>query len=171
MNLLIFSLQLVPMPQSVALSIILIGIAYAVFAIVLQRKINDPKKMRALQKQINDLTKEINEMAKRKEDVTEKQKLIMPLMGDTMKLQMRTIFVVLPLFFLVYYGAIPFLYHPFFGTEYTIIYPMSYQTLFFATVFVLGFVLSFAILEYDKRKAKEEAGESSTSSQMGRMTK
>lgn len=156
MNLLGLAIIYIPMPTNVALAIVLMGLAYTILSITVQRRLSSPKKMRELQAKINVLTTEINEMTKRKEDTTAKQQEIMPLMGQTMKMQLKSTAVLIPTFFIVYYGLLPLLFFSFASTNLDFIFELTYQNVFFATVFILGIVLSLVLLQIDKMKLKKE---------------
>lgn len=140
------------LPGNIALSLLFFGIAYAVFTLKLQRKIAHPQKTREMQAKIKALTKELNEMAKRKEDITAKQAELMPLVKKSMSFQMRSMFVVLPLFFLVYYVAIPTVYGAFTLQYVNFIIPMTYQSVFFFTILISGIVGSMVMLVHDKKR-------------------
>jgi uncharacterized membrane protein (DUF106 family) len=153
----------VPMPPMIAASIIAIGIAYAIFSVVLQRKLVDPKRMREIQYKVNKLSKDLNAMIKNnasKEEISNKQKELMPLMSENMKKQFKPMIVILPIFFLVYYVLLGALYSGVANDTVYFIMPLNYRGLFFATVLILGFILSIVILIYDRIKAKEEQKQS-----------
>jgi len=112
----------VPMPPMIAASIIAIGIAYAIFSVVLQRKLVDPKRMREIQYKVNMLSKDLNAMIKNnasKEEISNKQKELMPLMSENMKKQFKPMIVILPIFFLVYYVLLGALYSGWRTTRFT----------------------------------------------------
>ena len=149
-----FILTLV-MPPNVAVAAVLIGLAYAIFSLKVQRKLTNPQKTREIQTKIQQLTKEMNEMAKRREDITAKQAELMPLFRESMQLQMKSMFVILPIFFIVYYGLIPFAFGAFNNTIIKIyIIPFTYSTLFIASAVIAALILSTIVMTLDRAKAK-----------------
>ena len=145
------------MPLTMELSIIVIAILYSMLTIFLQRKLSNPKKMRELQRKSKNLSKELNELVKSNaphEKISEKQKELMPILSETMKVQFKSMIVVLPIFAIIYYVMLP---HFFSTTLYVkFIGELNYTTLFFITVLLIGVTASVAILLYDKKKAAEE---------------
>ncbi len=150
-----FILTLV-MPPNVAIAAIMIGIAYALFILKVQRRLTNPQKTRDIQSKIQSLTKEMNEMAKRREDVTAKQAELMPLFKESMQLQMKSMFVILPIFFIIYYGLIPIAFGAF-TNSYLTVYaiPFSYGTLFIGSAVIAALIMNVAIMMRDKAKAKK----------------
>ncbi len=149
----------VPMPPLIALSIIAIGVAYALFSVILQRKLVDPKRMREIQSKVNQLSKELNAMINSnasKEEISKKQSELMPLMGENMKKQFKPMIIILPIFFLVYDVLLGALYGGVANDTINFLMPLNYKGLFFATVLILGFISSIVILLYDRKKIKEE---------------
>ncbi len=148
------------MPINIALILVALALGYTVLAVVLQRKLSNPKKMRHLQNKSNQLSKELKEMMKNKasqEDMAKKQKELMPLMSESMKTQMKPMLVVLPLFFLVWYVLLPMAFAQYNGETINFIVPLGYRGIFFVILFVGGMLSSISIMIYDRKKAKEEA--------------
>jgi len=152
----------VMMPQSSMLLIILSGVIYALCAAAVQRKLSNPKKSRELQDQIKIISKELQAMIKNnapKEEVSKRQSEMMPLVRQSMTMNMKSTFILIPSFFVVYYLIIPYLFGGL-GTDFVAFMIGSYKIslefkgLFFVTVFILGIILSVSILLYDKRRAK-----------------
>ncbi|MEM3827203.1 MAG: EMC3/TMCO1 family protein [Candidatus Micrarchaeaceae archaeon] len=159
-------MSVIPMPPLVALSIVAIGVVYAVFSVFLQRKLVDPKRMREIQYKVSQLSKELNALIKNnatKEEISKKQGELMPLMSENMKKQFKPMIIILPIFLFVYYVLLGALYSGVANDTVEFIIPLHYRGLFFATVLILGFVLSIVILVYDRIKAKEEQKQSAQS--------
>lgn len=147
------------MPPLIIVAIIAIGIAYTFFSVFLQRKLVDPKRMREIQAKVNQISKEMNAMVKRnapKEEISGKQKELMPLMSENMKKQFKPMIVILPIFLIVYDVLLKMAFGGYANAVVNFIFPMNYQNLFFATVLILGLIMSMVILIYDRKKAKEE---------------
>ncbi len=163
----IFTIVPFAIPSNVAIAIVLFGLAYAMLSLVIQRRLSNPAKTRELQARIQALTSELNQMAKRNEDITEKQRELMPLMGESMRLQMKSMLVILPMFYAVYYGALPYIFGPlaFGGAVNLVVTSLNYTGLFFVTVLLSSLTMSFSMLAYDKRKAKVVATPSTSGGQ------
>jgi uncharacterized membrane protein (DUF106 family) len=143
------------MPPNVAIAAVMIGIAYAAFSFKVQRRLTNPQKTKDIQSRIQRLTKEMNEMAKRKEDITAKQAELMPLFRESMQLQMKSMFVILPIFFIVYYGLIPLAFGTFNSATISIFaIPFTYGTLFIGSAVIAALMMNVAIMLVDRLKAK-----------------
>lgn len=142
------------MPFNIAFAVVLLGVAYAILTLKLQRRLTNPHKMKEIQGRISRLTKEMNEMTKRNENISAKQAELMPLMRESMQGQMKAMFVVLPLFLVVYYGLLPLMFNQFAAEDFTFIVPLSYSSLFIVTAIIFGLVMSVGILISDKVKPK-----------------
>ncbi|MDE1865969.1 MAG: DUF106 domain-containing protein [Candidatus Micrarchaeota archaeon] len=132
--------------------IIVIAVAYAIFAVVVQRKLSNAKRLREIQAQISKISKEMNKMMKEKvpeAQIMAKQKEMMPLLGESMRSSMKPMFVILPLFLVVYYVLVPQL--PL-GAPAT---PKTIQQFFFLVVFVVGLISAVVMMIYDRTQTKK----------------
>lgn len=153
------------MPTATIILLVVLGIIYVAFSTLVQRKVGNPKKLREMQQKLNALSKEMNALVKQnapKEEIAKKQSELMPLMSENMKTSMKPMFVILPVFFLLYYLILPTAFHSV-ANQYTI-FPLlnmklNYLGVFFACVFVLGIATSIIIMIYDKKIAKREKQE------------
>ena len=145
---------------NVEIPIVIIAVAYIVTTLVIQRKATDTKKMRSVQLQIQEITKQLNEMIKNKapnEEISKKQKEIMPLVTSSLKMQLKPMFMIFPLFILIYYILLPHLFGQYSKDTVTLFsFQLNYLMFFFAIVFLLGIISSIGILIYDKKKAAKE---------------
>ncbi len=144
------------LPTNVEIIIIVMAIAYTIISIAVQRLLTNPKRMRQIQAKVQLLQKEMNEMMKNKapnEQLMQKQKEFMPLMGEQMKSSMKPMLVILPLLMLTYYVIIPNM--PMISSSYI----ASSKTLFFIVVFAVGMVAAIVIMVYDRKKMKEKMRE------------
>ncbi len=145
---------------SAEVPIIVIAILYITTTLFIQRKATDTKKMRAIQTQIQELTKQLNEMIKNKvpnEEISKKQKEVMPLVTSSMKMQLKPMFMIFPLFILLYYLLLPHLFGQYSKDTVAIFsFQLTYLMFFFAIVFILGIISSIGIIIYDKKKAAKE---------------
>ena len=137
-------------PQEII--IIVIAVAYAMLAVTIQRKLSNAKRLREIQAEISKVTKEMNKMMKDKvpeAQIVAKQKEMMPLLGESMKSSLKPMFVILPMFLIVYYVLVPMI--PF-GAPAT---PKEIQQFFFIVVFISGIVSAIVLMIYDKQQTKK----------------
>ena len=150
----------VPMPMGTELIIIAIALAYTSFSIFAQRKISDPKRIREAQAKMKRHTAMLNEMVKSKrpqEEIMAKQKEIMPMMTESMKLQMKSTLIIIPIFFVLYYVLMPAAFGSISKDTATfIVSGLNYRSLFFAVVFISGLISAAVIMLYDRKKTKQE---------------
>lgn len=148
---------------NVEVPIIMIAVAYIIGTLVIQRKAADTKKMRSVQLQIQEITKQLNEMIKNKvpnDEISKKQKEVMPLVTSSLKMQLKPMFIIFPLFMLVYYVMLPHLFGQYSKDTITLFsFQLNYLMFFFAIVFLLGIISSIGILIYDKKQAAKEKTE------------
>lgn len=151
--------------SSSVLLIAAIAIFYAVGAVVLQRRLTNPKRQRELQRKIKEHTNTVKEMTKsgaQKSEIMSKQNEMMPLLSESMRSQIKPMFVILPLFLILYYVLLPYLISSLGATKSTVDFifsGLSYQSFFFVVVFISGIATSIFVLVYDKAKGKKEAQE------------
>lgn len=142
-------------PMGAEIIIIAIGVAYTLVSVFLQRKLSNPRKVREIQTRIKRLSEDMNAMVKAKapnEQISARQKELMPLVGESMKAQMKPLLVITPFFLIIYYLLLPALPMSTWNVQ-----TASVQEIFFITVFALGILSSVFVMVYDKKKAKEEA--------------
>ncbi len=145
-------------PTISIIEILAAGIIYTIVAVFVQRKLSNPKKMREIQDQIKIYTKELNAMVKNnapKEEIAKRQAEMMPLMKQSLTLNMKSMFILLPSFLVVYYLIIPTVFG-YLGTSAILLFgdKLEYRGVFFVTVFILGICSSIGVLIYDRRRAK-----------------
>lgn len=141
------------------------GVLYTIAAAIIQRKLSNPKKTRELQDKIKVYSDELNKMIKAnapKEEISMKQKEMMPLVKQSMMSNMKATVVLIPSFLVVYYLIVPYLFGGLAGqiTSFSIgssLITLQFRGIFFVTVFVLGMVVSISILVYDRKRAKKDA--------------
>ncbi len=142
--------------------IVVSGVIYTAAAAVVQRKLSNPKRTRELQDQIKVFSKELNEMIKGnapKEEISAKQSMMMPLVKQSMTMNLKSTFVLIPTFLIVYYLIIPWLFGGL-GTAATAFsigsynFSLQYRGVFFVSVFIFGIGTSIGIMVYDRYRAK-----------------
>ncbi|MDE1855101.1 MAG: DUF106 domain-containing protein [Candidatus Micrarchaeota archaeon] len=145
----------------VGIEITVIAIVYVMFSVYVQRRLIDMKHMQEVQETIKQKSKELNEMSKNKasqEVLLAKQKEITSLLSKSMSSQLKPMFVVLPIFFVVYYLVFPAV----FTTNPNITVPilawtLNYKSYFIMVAFVVGLALSMGLMLRDRiRFAKEK---------------
>lgn len=155
-----FMFTIVPIPIKFQILIVVISILYIALTLFIQRKVSDTKKMRQIQNKIQEVSKELNKLIKNKapnQEISKKQKEVMPLVTTSLKLQIKPMVIIFPLFMLIYYILLPAVFKSISTDTVTIFsYNLNYQSFFFAIVFVLGIISSVIILIYDKKLAKKE---------------
>jgi uncharacterized membrane protein (DUF106 family) len=150
-----FLTVLIPaLPINVALAVIFFGIGYGTLTLTLQRRLSNPAKTKEMQVKINALTKEMNAMAKRNEDISAKQAELMPLISESMRSQMKSMFVILPIFFIIYYLILPAIFGGFAAEYFTLLVPLSTQSLFIITAIMFSLFLTLSIFLRDKMVTK-----------------
>ena len=153
---------LTTIPTNIEIIIVVIAIMYALGTLSLQRKLSNPKKAREIQRKMKAHSKILNEMTKNgatREQIMQKQSEIMPLMTESMKNQMKSAIVVLPIFLIIYSVALPYFANSMGFVKDTInfVFPnMTYQSFFFSITFIIGIIMTAFILIYDRKKSKEE---------------
>lgn len=158
-------MTITPLSATSIAEIITAGVIYTIAAAIVQRKLSNPKKSRELQDKIKVISDELNKMIKAnapKEDISKKQGEMMPLMKQSMTLNMKATIVLIPSFLVVYYLIVPYLFGGLAGqtTSFSIgssLITLQYKGVFFVVVFVLGISLSMSILAYDRYRARKDA--------------
>ena len=144
------------MNMDMILYLMLIGIVYALIAIVIQRKLTNPLKSIEVQIIMQERLKEIKDLAATdKELYTKKQQEVSKMMMDNMKQQFKPLIVTFPMFLGVFYWLLPYLFSGFLATtpELTILsMPLTYSQFFIAIIFVIGMVASLTLQSRDKKK-------------------
>jgi uncharacterized membrane protein (DUF106 family) len=138
--------------QSQEVIIGILGVMYALLAVAIQRKLSNAKRLREIQAQISKTTKEMNAMMKAHApdaEINAKQKEMMPLLGESMRSSLKPMFVVLPMFLIVYYVLIPLIPFPAPAT------PKNIQQFFFVIVFISGIVSAIGLMLYDRQATKK----------------
>lgn len=143
---------------STLIELTLISFVSVIFSMAVQLLVVDRKKMRAIQKKMNNITKELNTMIKNnapKEEIEKKQAEITAQMSEMFKGQMKLFVIFIPLGLLLYTVLLPKLFLP---TVTVSVFSMTlgYRNYFILVSFILGIIASFIIGLYDKIKAKEE---------------
>ena len=81
----------------------------------------------------------------------------MPMMTESMKMQMKSTLIIIPIFFLLYYVLMPAMFGSISKETVTfIVSGLNYKSLFFAVVFLSGLVSAGVIMAYDRKKTKLE---------------
>ncbi len=135
------------------------GVAYAIFSVVIQRRLSNIDKMYELRARMGQHTKELMEMTKTnapKEKIASKQKDLTNTSMESMKNQMKPMLIVLPIFAVVYYLLIPMGFGKS-GISISLLgFTLNYQLLFIVVTFVSGIVLSILFSMRDRKRLKDK---------------
>ncbi len=147
-----------PMPVTLAILMVALGIGYISLITLLQRRfLTNPARIAELQLKINAVSAEVRQHLKNgnKELAMAKQKEIMPHMKESTKMQMKSMFVVMPLSLIVYFVLLPTAFAG--STAYVInfIVPMGYLAIFFWSALIAGVIMSGVLMSRDRKRAKE----------------
>ncbi len=138
----------------------LIGVAfvYAMFSLLLQRRLGNVDKMYEIRARMNQHQKALMDLVKNnaaKEEISRKQKEVMDVSTESMKLQFKPMLVVFPAFILLYYVLLPMHFNM--AANLTILsYTLSYHWFFVGILFVVGILLSTVFSIYDRRRLKDK---------------
>lgn len=109
-----------------------------------------------VQEALKTKSNELSEMGKKGMDqqlMLAKQKEITSLLSESMKSQFKPIFVIIPIFLVLYYLALPNLF-PSTATVTFLSMTMNYKSYFILVSFALGLILSTGVMIYDSIKRK-----------------
>ena len=149
--------------MSIAIYIVMIGIVYAIGAILIQRKLTDPLKSIETQLLMQEKLKEIKTLAATdREAYNQKQQEVSKMMMDNMKKQFKPMIVTFPLFLGVFYLLMPYLFSGFGSTTPALTVlsmPLTYSQFFIAIIFVIGMIVSLSLSSRDKKIVKRKLEE------------
>jgi uncharacterized membrane protein (DUF106 family) len=141
----------------IGIEITLIALVYVIFSISMQRKLTNPKRTYEIQDAIKQKSKELSELSKNRasqEQLMAKQKEVTALLSESMRSQLKPMFVILPVFFIMYYVLFPAAF-PSNSTVTLISVKFNYKTYFIVLAFVFGLALSVIMMLRDKAKMKK----------------
>ncbi len=139
--------------------ITLVAVAYVLVSVFLQRRLVNMKRVYEVQDLIKKKTNELTELGKGGADqaaMAAKQKEITGLLSESMKSQLKPMFVVLPLFLVLYYLVMPVFFASTLSVSLFSI-TLNYRSYFILVSFVLGFALSTSLMLRDRMMAKKLA--------------
>lgn len=156
---LLLNVMLIPaMPLNVVLALMLFGIAYSVLVLKLQRTFSNPKRMMEINKEMKVLIKDMQAAIKRGENVAEHQKRHLTLMNETMKLQLKTTFMIIPLFLVFYYLIVNPIFIRFAADEVVIFgIQITYYWVFIIASMLFGFAAGILLRKRDARRLQAKA--------------
>lgn len=134
----------------------IIAILYVLLSVLIQRKFVNRQRIKQIQAEMNAKMAELRKLEKNvsTEVMMAKQKEITALASESMRHQLRATLVILPIFFLLVYVALPYLFagQPINATFAGFTFN-SYRTLFVAIAFICGILATIIISLYDRIKA------------------
>lgn len=142
-----------PVPP-ITIELTAIAAVYALFVILLQRKLINIDKMYELRARMNDKTKSLTDLVKNnasKEDISQKQKELMDISMESMKSQFKPLIVVFPIFLMLYYVALPRFFNMT-ATMTLVSFTISYGEFFVILLFVMGIIYSTSFTLYDRKR-------------------
>lgn len=146
----------------IGIEITIIAVVYVFFSVTTQRKLTNPTRTYEIQQIIKEKSKELNELVKNKasqEQMAAKQKEVTALLSESMRSQLKPMFVILPVFLILYYIIFPAVFPS--NPNITLFSnPFNYRLYFIIVSFVLGLILSVGMMVYDKirmSKAQKQA--------------
>ncbi|MGC8479682.1 MAG: EMC3/TMCO1 family protein [Candidatus Micrarchaeia archaeon] len=135
------------------------GIFYAIFAIIVQRRLSNIDKMYELRAKMNKSTKELMELTKSnatKDKISTKQKELTDASMSSMKLQMKPMLIIFPIFAVVYYLLVPMGFSKSGILVNLLGFTLNYQLLFIVVTFVSGICLSIIFSLRDRKRLKDK---------------
>lgn len=140
------------------LEIIGLAIAYSVLLILLQRLLIDVDRMYELRAHMNKHQKHLMALTKQnasKETIAEKQKELIAVSSESMKMQMKPMIVTLPLYAVLYYLVLP-KYFSNVPNFHIFSITLNYGLAFIVFSLILTMVLQQLIAFYDRRRLKHK---------------
>lgn len=143
----------------IALELALIAAGYVAVSVIAQRKISNVKRIREIRTQLNAKMANMRKLDRNtsREIMDAEQKEMAALTSEMMKHQLKASMIVLPVFVILVYFALPYI----FGNQnfsITILsFKLTYSSFFVAVAFVLGMLSQAVIAVYDKMAAKKAA--------------
>lgn len=141
------------------IEVTVVAVAYVCLSVLLQRKLTNPRRTYEIQDIIKKKTQELTDLTKRNADqktLSAKQSEITGLLSESMRSSMKPMFVVLPIFLVLYYLVFPAVF-PSDLTVTVLSMTLGYKTYFVAVAFIIGIVVSMSLMAIDKSKMKKEA--------------
>lgn len=135
-----------------------IAVGYALFSIVLQRKIVNIDKMYEIRARMNEHQNALMALIKSnadKEAISQKQKDVMNVSTESMKQVYKPMIVILPLYALLYYLLLPKLFNMS-ATLNILSFTLSYHLFFVALTVIIGLIISQIFTFSDKRRLKDK---------------
>ncbi len=138
--------------------IVLIGVAYALFSVFIQRRLSNVDKMYELRARMNAKTKELMAMAKAnapREQMSAHQQELTKVSMESMKNQMKPMIVILPVLVAIEYVVLPGIFSA--STSFNIFgFVLSYQTFFIVVIIAVGLSISLSMSMYDRKRLRHK---------------
>ncbi len=130
----------------------LLALGYVLFSVVVQRLLVPMVQMFEMQETIKVKTKELNDLIKNhatENQIAEKQKEVTTLLSTNMRVQLKPMLVILPIFYILFYYVFPMV----FPTNPNVVflsYTLSYKTYFILIALIAGILASLGTSLYYK---------------------
>lgn len=143
---------------SIELEILAVTVGYSLLLVAFQRLLIDVDKMYELRAHINKHQKNLMEMAKNnasKEEMAEKQKLLIAATTESFKMQIKVMVVTLPIYAILYYFVLPKYFSAAPNLQ-ILSLSLSYRWSFIIFSIILTFTLQTLISFYDRKRLKDK---------------
>lgn len=146
------------MLSTLQLELIGVAITYSLLLAIVQRILIDVDKMYEIRAHMNKHQTHLMKMVKEnatKEQLAEKQKILMDASTESMKMQLKPMIVTLPIYAILYYFILP---HYFSGvSNFQILsFSLSYRIAFILASIILTLILQQLISLYDRRRLRDK---------------
>ena len=140
---------------STIIALAIVASVYVAFSVFVQRRLSNYKRIKEIKKEMDAKMKELKGLgaSASREALALKQKEIMTLSSESMKHQIKPTLIILPIFFVLFYVALPMMF-PMKSTVTVLGFTVSCGTFFVAVAFVLGILSTIVISIYEKISAK-----------------
>lgn len=142
----------------IQIELVAVAVAYSLLLVIIQRILINVDKMYELRAHMNKHQTHLMKMVKEnasKEEIAEKQKALMAISSESMKMQFKPMLLTLPLYAVLYYLVLP---HYFSAVPNITLFSitLSYRLLFIVASIILTLVLQQLISLYDRRRLKDK---------------
>ncbi len=135
-----------------------LAVVYSLLLVLFQRILINVDKMYELRAHMNKHQKHLMELSKNnasKEEIAEKQKMLMAASSESMRMQLKPMAVTLPLYALLYYFVLPTYFNAVPNLS-LLGFSLSYRLAFIVFSIILTLVLQQLISLYDRRRLRDK---------------
>ena len=142
----------------IILELVAIAICYVSFSVFVQRKLANYKRIKEIKKEMDVKMKELRTLGTdvKKEVLDLKQKEITALASESMRHQIKPTLIILPIFFLLFYVALPYFFPASLNIA-VLSYTLPYKTFFIVVSFILGIASTILLAAYERIATRKQA--------------